>query len=73
MQIVMATIMGIFAVFMLQSLGRTIYIDRYEFRPAALEWKAAKERGDQDGMKAAFEKERRANQRTIDPFWFLTK
>ena len=63
---------GTVCLFMLQSLGRTLYVDHYEFWPAATEWHEAHSRGDQAGMKRAREKEWRAHERTFDPFWFVS-
>lgn len=57
-------------VFMVQSLGRTIYVNYYEFLPAKAEWHAAYDRGDRKGMNAAFKKEVIANCRSFDPLWF---
>jgi hypothetical protein len=62
---------GAIALFALQSLGRTLYIDHTEFQPAVAEWNAAHDRGDRAGMAAAWEKEWKAHERTFDPFWFL--
>jgi hypothetical protein len=62
---------GSFCLFMLQSLGRSIYIDRYEFEPARLEWEAAHARNDRDGMWAAYHKEEKAHDRSFDPLWFV--
>ena len=56
--------------FMGQSLGRTLYVNRYEFWPAAAEWHDAHDRGDMEGMMAAMRKERVAHCRTFDPLWF---
>lgn len=61
----------LFAVFMLQSLGRTIYVHEFEFKPAQAEWNEAHARNDSQGMRQAFQKESRAHNRTIDPFWFI--
>jgi hypothetical protein len=63
---------GVF-LFMGQSLGRTLYIDWFEFKPAATEWHQAHDRGDRDGMQQAYHKEEIAYCRAIDPFWFSAK
>lgn len=63
---------ALFALFMGQSLGRTLYVDHYEFGPAAAEWRAAKDRGDQDAMSAALHKELIAHCRTFDSLWFYS-
>jgi hypothetical protein len=61
------------ATFVLQSLGRTIYVNHFEFEPAVIEWNAAHAVGDHDAMVTALDKEMLAHCRTIDPFWFIER
>jgi hypothetical protein len=61
------------AIFMFCSLGRTIYVNSYEFNPAVTEWHAAHDRNDLTGIWAAYRKEVIAHCRTVDPFWFYSK
>ena len=61
---------GLFCVFMLQSLGRTLWVNHYEFEAARAEWSTAHERGDIAAEWTAYHKEEVAHCRTLDPFWF---
>lgn len=45
-------------------------VDRNEFWPAVAEWHAAKDRGDADGVRAAYHKEEIAHCRTGDLLWW---
>ncbi len=70
MRFVFVTIYFIFLMFFAQSIWHTMYIHGFEFKPAQVDWESAHAIGDRAGMAAAFEKEKVAHCRTIDPFWF---
>ena len=70
MRFIPVVLAGLVATFALQSLGRTLYINHYEFWPAAAEWHAAHNRGDLGAQATAYHKEEIAHCRTIDPLWF---
>jgi hypothetical protein len=62
---------GAVIVFTLQSLGRTLYINHFEFGTAKTDWEAARANNDTEAMFAAYQKEKMAHCRSFDPFWFF--
>ena len=70
MRFIPLVVVALFCAFIGQSLGRTIYINHYEFEAGVSEWNAAHDRGDMAAMRVAYHKELIAHCRTFDPFWF---